>query len=160
MQNIWKYTMIMSIIAAACNNEQKKDQQSKQDSIVKPNTLMASDSMISGCYSLIANRDTASFQVQIKEALVTGSLSYNLFEKDRNDGIFEGAIRNDLLTGWYFFRSEGIISVRQVAWKIGHGYLWPATAEVMVRNDTAMFVNPDKLSFDSSRTFVKVECVI
>jgi len=161
MQKGWKTFVMLTLFAAACNNPAPTNAEVKTDTntvtITNPPVV---DSVISGCYSLIANRDTASLQLQVKGSEASGSLSYNLFEKDHNDGTFEGEIRNDIILGWYLFRSEGMMSVRQVAWKIGHGSLSPAIGEVTVTNDTARFVNTDKLSFDSSRVFVKVRCVI
>lgn len=155
--------LIASILTMACSNNKATTETRETtgtDTLLKDSLPVASDTVLSGCYSLTANRDTASLQVQVRGNTARGSLSYNLFEKDRNDGTFEGEIANGILTGWYLFRSEGKMSVRQVAWKIQSGYLWPATSEIMVRNDTAMFKNPQNLSFDSSRVFVKVKCVI
>lgn len=148
---------------AACNNNQQTVQEDStrtdsavSDSIAAP----VADTVLSGCYSMMVNRDTSSLQMQVKGNQATGSISYNLSGKDRNDGTFEGEISNDRLSGWYLFRSEGLMSVRQVVFRIGQGYLWPATGEVMERNDTAMFRDINKLSFDTSRAFVKVRCVI
>ena len=149
----------MTLIAFACNDNTKATVNTT-DTLAKQDTTPLADTAISGCYSMTANRDTASLQLQRKGTIITGSLSYNLFEKDHNDGTFQGEMGNGLLTGWYLFRSEGVISVRQVAWKIGNGYLWPGNGEVMMRHDTTMFVNVDKLSFDQSRAFVKVKCTI
>jgi hypothetical protein len=160
MQKIWKGLSVVCMMAVACNNESTTGQETKQDSMVTVNPVVVADTSISGCYSLIAKRDTASLQLQRKGTTLTGSLSYNLYEKDRNDGTFTGEVSNGLLTGWYLFRSEGIMSVRQEIWKIGTDRLWPAQGQVVVRNDTMMFTNPEKLSFDTSRAFVKVQCII
>ncbi len=154
---------IVSFAVASCNNGEQSSGQpetDKQDSLAKENTIVPADTSLPGCYSWIANRDTASLQLETKGPIVRGSLTYNLYEKDRNDGTFEGEVQNDILTGWYLFRSEGIMSVRQVVWKIRPGYLWPATGNVISRNDSVFFSSPDKLSFDSTRAFVKVKCTI
>jgi len=87
-------------------------------------------------------------------------LSYNIYQKDRNDGTLQAEVTGDIIKGWYLFKSEGIISVREVAWKINADELWPATGEVIQRNDTTLFAQPDKLRFDNSRPFKKVACVI
>jgi hypothetical protein len=147
-------------MTVACNNESTTGQETKQDSTVTANPVTVADTTLSGCYSLIANRDTASLQLQRKGTTLSGSLIYNLYEKDRNDGTFMGEVSNGILTGWYLFRSEGIMSVRQEIWKIGADRLWPAQGQVVVRNDTMMFTNPEKLSFDTTRAFVKVQCII
>jgi hypothetical protein len=160
MQQIVKCVIILTAIAAACNNESTTGQEATKDSIVQTQPPVIADTTISGCYSSIVNRDTASLQLQRKGTMVTGSLSYNLYQKDRNDGTFHGEVSNGLLTGWYLFRSEGVMSVRQEIWKIGNDRLWPAQGQVVVRNDTTLFTNPEKLSFDTSRAFMKVQCII
>lgn len=67
------------------------------------------DSLSSGCYSQIAGRDTANLQIENKGGSVSGALSYNIFQKDRNDGTLQGEMSGDILMGWYLFKSEGII---------------------------------------------------
>ena len=150
------------LILLACNEHTPTTSttNTQSDSVVTESPGAMPDTNLSGCYSLIAKRDTASFQVQVKGTAASGSLSYNLFEKDRNDGSFEGEIHDDILIGWYLFRSEGIMSVRQVAWKIQGNNLLPANGEVLVRNDSAMFKDPNKLTFDNARAFVKTKCII
>ena len=151
---------VMTVIACNSSTNQSESTSVQTDSNHVDRKVTVPDSLLSGCYSLIANRDTASFQVQVKDSSASGSLSYNLFEKDRNDGTFEGELTGDLLLGWYLFRSEGIMSVRQVAWQVHTNSLWPATGEVVVRNDSAFFKDPTKLKFDSTRAFVKTKCTI
>ncbi len=118
------------------------------------------DSLSSGCYSQIAGRDTANLQIENKGGSVSGALSYNIFQKDRNDGTLQGEMSGDILMGWYLFKSEGIISVRQVAWKIVARELWPGTGEMIERNDTMFFSLPGKLQYDSTRPFKKVDCML
>ena len=151
-------------IACSCNNEAVQTDTSKSDTAVSevaPSIKNEeTDTVFSGCYSMIIARDTASLQIQKKGPLVTGSLSYNLFEKDRNDGTFEGELNNNVLIGWYLFRSEGLMSVRQVAWQVDGNKLYPGFGEIIVRKDSSMFVKPDQLKFDRTRPFVKVKCLI
>jgi hypothetical protein len=154
--------VVFLAVAACTNNEQ---QTTREDSLTRNDTLprdtvVVIDTVLSGCYSMMVNRDTASLQMQVKGTQVTGSINNDLDGKDRNDGTFEGEIMNDRLTGWYLFRSEGLMSVRQIAFRIGNGYLWPANGEVIVRNDSTFFKDINQLRFDSTRPFVKVRCVI
>lgn len=145
----------------SCNNEVKTSSEIKEDSIdVETATKEIPDSLSSGCYSQIAGRDTANLQIENNGGSVTGSLSYNIFQKDRNDGTLQAEISRDILTGRYLFKSEGIISLRQVAWKIKDDELWQGTGEVVQKNDTTFFSNPDRLLYDSTRPFKKVACII
>lgn len=145
----------------SCNNEGKTSAEIKKDSVDKTTmTKVIPDSLSAGCYSQIAGRDTANLQIENKSNSVTGSLSYNIFQKDRNDGTLQAEVSGDVLTGWYLFKSEGIISVRQVAWKIKDNELWQGRGEMTQKNDTMFFSMPDKLEYDSTRPFKKVACII
>ena len=151
-------------LAAACNNPGDKisDAGSAADTTVpqRPSATTALDTSLAGCYSSTFKRDTAALQIETKGAVVSGPLSYSLFEKDRNDGNFQGEVNGDVLSGWYLFKSEGIMSVRQVAWKIKGTNLWPATGEMMQRGDTMIFKSMDRLQYDSLHPFIKIACVL
>ena len=156
IKNIWLLLIILS--TGACNNEGKKSAEITADTLV--NSTAAIDSGFSGCYSQIINRDTSLLQLEQKVNTVTGALSYNIFQKDRNDGTLQADVTGDIITGWYLFRSEGIVSVRQVSWKVNGDELWPGIGEVIQKNDTMLFDQPDKLQYDNTRPFKKVACVI
>ena len=161
MKKLYKLFLAVALMAIACNDNTKATgQESATGDTSQVITAPVTDTSFSGCYSMLAGRDTASLQLQHNGTLVTGSLSYNLYQKDRNDGSFQGEASNGLITGWYLFRSEGIMSVRQEIFKIGKDALWPATGEIIMRGDTALFAYPDKLSFDSTRAFLRVKCII
>jgi hypothetical protein len=164
MQAIKKHLLAVLLIGLACNEggpqANTKEPGKKTDSSAGVNPSLRSDTTTGGCYSQILNRDTATLQIEINENQVTGPLMYNIFEKDRNDGTLKAEIADSVIIGWYLFKSEGIISVRQVAWRIKPGQLWPATGTMIQRNDTMMFENPEKLEFDSERPFIKVKCAV
>ncbi len=148
------------LIVGSCNNDGKSSPETTTDTIANNTVTVAVDTLSPGCYSQIFGRDTAYLQLENKNGAINGSLSYNIYEKDRNDGTVQAELTVDTIRGWYLFKSEGIISVRQLAWKINGDELWPATGEVSQRNDTTVFAQPDKLKFDNSRPFKKVACVI
>ena len=149
------------LLCGSCNNEGKTSAEVNREMADTSLTSRATnDSLPSGCYSQIEGFDTSHLQIDSKNMDINGTLSYNIFQKDRNDGTLQAEIAGDILTGWYFFKSEGIISVRQVAWKIKGNELWPGTGEMVQKNDTMFFSVPDKLQYDGSRPFKKVDCVI
>jgi hypothetical protein len=156
----------MAAIFFACNTNGKEGQANPiTDSVITPVSggqpaTVSVDTSLSGCYSMIEKRDTASLQLEVKGSSANGPLTFHPFEKDRNDGTFQGDIEGNILSGWYLFKSEGIMSVRQVIWKIQDGTLIPGYGEMKERNDSSMFVDPTKLKFDNSRSFVKVKCIV
>ncbi len=146
-------------LTAACNDEAKTSDAKLNFDTLSSKSL-ASDTLPVGCYSQLIGRDTAALQIETKGTHVTGSLSYNIFEKDRNDGTIQADQSGNIIRGWYLFKSEGIISVREVAWQLHGDELWPAIGEIIQRNDTTLFASPGNLKFDSKRPFKKVACVI
>lgn len=118
------------------------------------------DTTLTGCYSFISKRDTSALQIETRGAAIAGPLTYSIFEKDRNVGDFQGEVRGNILTGWYLFKSEGMMSVRQVVWKINGTSLWPGNGDVIQRGDTTLFKDEGKLRFDSANAFRKVPCTL
>ena len=147
------------LLCSSCNNEGKTSADVKAEMPVSASKSI-NDSLPSGCYSQIEGRDTSLLQIDNKNMDISGTLSYNIFQKDRNDGTLQAEIAGDILTGWYLFKSEGTISVRQVAWKIKGNALWPGTGEMVEKNDTMFFSAPDQLQYDGTRPFKKVDCII
>jgi hypothetical protein len=155
-----KAVMSLFFLLASCNDEAKTSTtQNDSDSADAPGVVFA-DTVPAGCYSQVMARDTASLQITNKGNAVSGSLSYNIYEKDRNDGTIQADQTGDVIRGWYLFKSEGVISVREVAWKVNGEELWPATGEVVQRNDTTLFAQPGSLNFDSAHPFKKIPCII
>lgn len=148
---------------AACNNPGEKISETANptDSVSNSSSSsVAIDTSLAGCYSSVINKDTSALQIETKGAVVSGPLSFNIFEKDRNDGTFQGEVQGNILLGWYLFRSEGMMSVRQVAFKINGSSLWPASGDFIQKGDTMLFKNIDQLRFDSTRPFTKVPCTL
>lgn len=158
-------SLIICLLIIACNNSggNGNNTDTTANGPVEVDIMPQSppiDSTIQGCYSMINKRDTASLQLIIKDSSISGTLSYSIYEKDRNVGSFQGEIVDGMLLTWYMFKSEGVMSVRQEVFRIGKDELWPAIGEVAVRNDTAYFSKPDQLKFDSTRAFKRVQCAL
>jgi len=147
------------LLIGSCNDEGKTSSSVQLDSANITKTAGA-DTAVSGCFSQVVRNDTALLQVENNKGNVTGVLTYNYYQKDRNDGTLQAEQTGDIIKGWYLFKSEGIMSVREVSWKINGNELWPAVGELAEKNDTAVFAQPDKLKYDSTNAFRKVPCII
>ncbi len=111
------------------------------------------------CYEYVKNNDTVKMTLMSSGPITTGELSYNLFEKDKNNGIFEGELHGDTLIAEYTFNSEGKESIRQVAFlkkgdQLVEGYGDVKAAE----NGKMMFKNTSTLQFGGGIVLNKVEC--
>jgi hypothetical protein len=157
------YACATILISLACNDGSGNLTDSdttivNNDSADLPMAIVKKDTTIGGCYTQIFKRDTVTLQVDITGNNATGPLTYKIYQKDMNDGSIKAELADSIIMGWYLFRSEGIMSVRQVAWRVKPGQLWPATGEIVQRNDTTAFADITKLRFDNTRPFIKVNC--
>lgn len=91
---------------------------------------------------------------------VNGKLSYNLVGKDRNEGTLIGNMKGDTLIADYTFSSEGVSSVREVAFLQKDGTFIEGYGDVVTANDKVSFKDKTKLKFDAKNTLTKVDCKV
>lgn len=91
---------------------------------------------------------------------VNGKLSYNLAGKDKNEGTLIGNMKGDTLIADYTFNSEGVSSVREVAFLQKDGTFIEGYGDVVTANDKVSFKDKSKLKFDAKNTLVKVDCKV
>ncbi|UPZ13780.1 hypothetical protein [Flavobacterium humidisoli] len=91
---------------------------------------------------------------------VNGKLSYNLVGKDKNEGTLIGNMKGDTLIADYTFNSEGVSSVREVAFLQKDGTFIEGYGDVVTANNKVSFKDKSKLKFDAKNTLVKVDCKV
>lgn len=148
-------TVACIVILSACKQ--------KTESVTTPQQVPVkhSDSTdrINGCYQMVISKDTAVFELIKNEKHVEGKLNYKRFEKDSNQGAFHGALNDSTIVGWYRFQSEGMISVRQVVFKIrADGNLSEGYGKMEMKSDTAYFTLPHNLNFEDQHPYIKINC--
>ncbi|MBL7712297.1 MAG: hypothetical protein JNL13_07540 [Chitinophagaceae bacterium] len=123
-------------------------------------TAMHSMPTISGkhCYVFAGAKDTIRMTVTVNDKQASGSLSYKLSEKDRNEGRFEGTMSGDTLFADYHFQSEGVQSVREVAFILSDSKAVEAYGALVVTNEGTRFSDRRALSADHSFTLSKENC--
>lgn len=103
---------------------------------------------LQGDYSYTHQGDTITLQLKADGDSLSGPLIYSFLEKDRNQGTFQGVIKDSLLMGTYRFQSEGMYSSRQTVFQISPEGLLEGFGEVRHQDATAVFVDPENLRFD------------
>jgi hypothetical protein len=146
----WKYLFILGIIGftSSCNNQHQQS----------PAEKTTTDAGGLNCYRYIKNKDTVILKMRSANGLVTGTLMYNFYEKDKNTGTIEGKIDGDLLFADYTFNSEGVKSVRPVAFKKTGNQFIEGYGETEENNGKMSFKNKDSLNFDHSITLAPFDC--
>ena len=144
--------LILAILLASCNT-QVKETETNNSAIV--NQQKAS---VTNCYLYASEADTVSMNLTHLGDSITGSLVYNLKEKDKNTGTINGRMNGNILIAEYTFLSEGIQSCRQVAFKLQGNNLVEGYGESYSQNDKVLFRNTDSLSFKDSMKLVETAC--
>jgi hypothetical protein len=112
------------------------------------------------CYRAIIKKDTVSMTLNIKgNKIRSGKLSYKFFEKDKNEGTIVGQLKGDTLIADYTFMSEGVSSVRQVAFlKKGNVYVEGYGDVIDDNKGKVTFKDTKQLKFDGKTVLSKVDC--
>lgn len=103
----FSFFTIVAIGILSCNNQQADENKNETQ-------VPGSDTETATCYAYVNNKDTVLLHVYMKDKVITGELSYNFYEKDKNTGTIQGELKGDTLIADYSFVSEGVSSVREV----------------------------------------------
>ena len=156
---IFQFAILVAIVS--CNNNQTNTSEKATGSTIHGNakdTIVTAPPLLAECYVMILKQDTAWLQLSIKDSVVTGDLNYKWHEKDNNTGTFKGVIRDSLLLANYTFQSEGMMSVREIIFKIAPGKLQQAFGEMEEKDNKQVFKRPLQLKYDSNLIFLKTLC--
>ena len=136
----------------------KKEKTEEEFSAVQESVVVG-EIVTEECYIGILKKDTVLMSLKIKGNQVSsGELSYKFFEKDKNEGTFIGEMKGDTLFGDYTFMSEGVSSVRQIAFlKKGNTYT-EGYGDIQESNGKLIFKNTKQLKFDGKIVLSKTDC--
>ncbi len=105
-----------TLLAVSCNETKEETTSDSSvtstDTITKPEVSTMQPTM--NCYAGHIGKDSFNLRVEQFPNAVTGSLIYDFFEKDKNEGDLDGKIMGDTLLANYTYTSEGKLSTRQV----------------------------------------------
>ena len=141
-------TLLIICLVLSCNEQQKEPAPGKN--LPKTNST--------NCYRYITNTDTVILKTTDANGMVSGTLIYNLYQKDKNSGTIKGKMKGDLLIAVYSFNSEGVLSMRQVAFKKTGNTFVEGYGESEEENGKMIFKNADSLDFSHSFKLVAYEC--
>lgn len=154
------------VCCVACNDAAKTTENETGTTVSKDTAAKVDDSYISttpipldGCYTMIINNDTANLRLNVIDSIVSGHLSYHWSQKDHNDGSLKGVVRDSLIIADYTFRSEGMMSVRQVVFKMTGTALAEGYGDLNTSGDTVRFKDISALKYMYDKPFLKKPCV-
>jgi hypothetical protein len=156
MKKLLSLTMLVLVVFVSCK---KTDPATGVITPSAPKEAEIVEPAGNQCYSYSANNDMVELSYNVNSHQeVNGTLSYALSEKDKNEGILVGNMKGDTLIAEYTFTSEGVSSVREVAFLQKDGTLVEGYGETVEANDKITFKDKSKLKFDQKNVLTKVDC--
>ena len=109
------------------------------------------------CYEYAQKGDKIELQLHYiaNSDSVNGTLNIAYAEKDRNSGIIHGKVTDSILIANYVFQSEGLKSIRQVAFKFQNGKLVEGFGEMNA--DGTSFLDANHLTFSSAMPLARID---
>lgn len=115
-------------------------------------------SSVTNCYALAMNGDTVRLTVRQTGNEVTGKLLYQLSGKDRNTGTIKGTMHGDTLLADYTFQSEGMESIREIAFLAQKGGFLEGFGPVEEKNGLMRFTPNTHQAFSGDRILQQADC--
>ncbi|GAO44449.1 hypothetical protein FPE01S_03_04860 [Flavihumibacter petaseus NBRC 106054] len=132
---------LLLVLAQGCNNAPEK-------ATAEEKPAVAGDSLQSKkCYAHLSATDTITLVLNGPDSLVKGVLVYAFSGKDRNVGTIAGKFNHDTLFADYTFYSEGVESVREVAFLRTDSSMTEGFGPVTEKDKKMVFTNHQELTF-------------
>ena len=112
------------------------------------------------CYEEIAGQDTFRLRIERTGTAARGMLEYLFFEKDQASGDFFGQMKGDTLIADYAFMSEGVSSIRQIAFILFRDKAVEGNGPSKEENGMMVFENPGALTYGQGLNLQQVDCPV
>lgn len=155
MKKVIALTVIVLVVFASC----KKTAPVPEIVPNSPKEAEIAEPSGDQCFAFVNDSSTVelSFNVNSHQE-VNGKLSYKLYGKDKNEGTIIGNIKGDTLIADYTFMSEGVSSIREVAFLQKDATYIEGYGDVAEANGKVVFKDKKKLKFIPKMILTKVEC--
>lgn len=149
MKNIIVLSTIIAIAFASCNNNSTKVETTE---VPVDSLTVAAPALdtVSTCYTFKNDKMLVTLHTDVVGTKVTGQLAYNYAEKDDNSGTIAGAYKGDTLFAEYKFVSEGLESIREVAFVKSGNTLTEGFGEVVENGGKVVFKDKGTLKYEGT----------
>ncbi len=149
MNNTFTYLGLFAFLFTSCNNQSTINSKALlSDKMNEPFT----------CYSYTKDSNNIMMHIAIEDNIVKGDLIIEYYQKDKNIGQINGEMKGDTLYAEFTFMSEGVNSVREVAFLKKEGELIEGFGEVEEQSGKVVFKNKATLKFDNKIHLTVVRC--
>ena len=164
LASTFTFTMLMACIVG-CTSPKSNQTNSSTDDVkseqIAGNKDQVEQAMLQPCYLATIGKDTAQLEINEVNGMVTGKLNYMFAEKDSNYGEIKGKLSNDTISVDYTFKSEGMVSVRELTFIVRNSQIVEGVGEYISRktNNKMVFKNSTDIDYTGkSFIFLPVEC--
>ncbi|TDS07516.1 hypothetical protein [Sphingobacterium paludis] len=140
-------------LCTACGSSSTKT--TSEEMTTADSSTSATEHDIAGSYTYQQDGDTVALHLTIQGTKAMGHLTYAWKEKDHNSGTLEGEVENGLLLANYTFESEGMTSVREVAFRLDGKTAKEGYGDVEEKDGKFVFKDFNKLNFDTGLVLTK-----
>lgn len=151
------FSFFVLIMLSSCKDRPKQENMVSEQEMETETVMEERDSLQLGCYEYKADGSEVKMEItNINGNIVEGNLSYAFAEKDKNTGTFMGTLHDDKVIGKYTFMSEGVQSVRDIAFKVEKDQLVEGFGELDESGTT--FTDTTSINYNSTTPWVKIHC--
>ena len=147
-----------AIVLTACNTNPRTSTENSDSLNAVTKATDTSHLNEKSCYQHYSAKDTVKLELVKNENIISGTLRFKRFGKDENKGTFAGVMRGDTLVADYTFMSEGVTSVRQIAFLKRNNTLVEGYGDVEEKNGKMVLKNIGRLNFKGSAPLVLGAC--
>lgn len=158
MRSIASILLAASAFLAACNSGGTSGTTDTSGQPQADNTKQTAAQAGAVCYQKVTGKDTFYLQLIVEDEKVNGVLDYNFFEKDKNTGLIDGSINDNILRATYHFQSEGQNSDRPVVFKVMGEQAYEALADSFDAQGVPVFNSDNSLLKFEPQPYKKVDC--
>ncbi|WP_442794334.1 hypothetical protein [Pelobium manganitolerans] len=151
MKSIFFSALAAALALTACN--QNKTANSGADSLATSNA-----DTLKECYLATSGKDSAMLHINQLNGKVTGTLTYNFFEKDDADGDIKGSFSGDTLFVDFTFKAEGTVSKNPQAFLKKDGKLYQGYGNIESYMGRTYFKGHSQIKFDQGFVFDAIDC--
>ncbi|MBC7493369.1 MAG: hypothetical protein H7221_00045 [Flavobacterium sp.] len=112
----------------------------------------------SACYNYSKDSNNVMMHISIVDNMVKGDLLIEYYQKDKNKGKIIGEMKGDTLYAEYTFNSEGLNSVREVAFLKKGNEFNEGFGDVEEKSGKMVFKNKATIKFENSMPLTKIKC--
>ncbi|MFT3702137.1 MAG: hypothetical protein QM802_07195 [Agriterribacter sp.] len=139
-------------ILLSCNSQDKN----KASFDSKQST--SQQSSLLNCYRYASESDTINLKLVHVGKSITGILVYRLKDKENINGTIQGSMREDVLVANYSILTEGIKSIKQVAFRLEGNAFVEGHGDSFDQDGKQVFKNLDSLTYSSSVKLIEIPC--